>query len=153
MMMKNRLAKGATLGLFVLVLGGADQWLKQIGEVVAKSNRQWGPITFTWYENPGIAFSIDLPTSVAIGLVVIILMILIKLFWLYQGKSWLYLLGLILVISGGVSNLVDKVRLGYVRDFVEIWWLPIFNLADVMIFVGLIIIVVNIGYGERNKKI
>ena len=41
-----------------------------------------------------------------------------------------------LLIGGSVSNLVDRVRLGHVTDFLDLRYWPAFNLADVCIVVG-----------------
>jgi len=45
-----------------------------------------------------------------------------------------------LVIGGSLSNLVDRVRLGHVTDFLDLKWWPAFNLADSFIVVGVAIL-------------
>lgn len=42
-----------------------------------------------------------------------------------------------LMVGGALGNLVDRVRLGYVVDFVDLGWWPVFNLADSAIVVGI----------------
>lgn len=134
----------------VLLLGGLDQWLKSYLGFLQQSSLNWGPVDLVWHTNPGIAFSINLPAPLAVTLVIILLGVLISLFWRSQGKRLIYDGGLLLVIGGGASNLWDKIYLGFVRDFVSIGWLPIFNLADVFIFVGIIMIILGVSYGERQ---
>ena len=46
-----------------------------------------------------------------------------------------------LLIGGSVSNLVDRVRLGHVTDFLDLRYWPAFNLADTFIVVGVAILV------------
>lgn len=41
-----------------------------------------------------------------------------------------------LIMGGAFGNLIDRVRLGYVVDFIQVGWFPIFNLADSAITVG-----------------
>ena len=41
-----------------------------------------------------------------------------------------------LIMGGAFGNLIDRIRLGYVVDFVQVGWFPIFNLADSAISVG-----------------
>jgi signal peptidase II len=41
-----------------------------------------------------------------------------------------------LIMGGAFGNLIDRVRLGYVVDFIQVGWFPIFNLADSAISVG-----------------
>ncbi len=45
-----------------------------------------------------------------------------------------------LVIGGSLSNLVDRVRLGHVTDFLDLEWWPAFNLADSFIVIGVAIL-------------
>lgn len=52
-----------------------------------------------------------------------------------------------MVISGGISNLIDRVFRGYVVDYIdinEIISYPIFNIADISVFIGVILIIGNI---------
>jgi signal peptidase II len=41
-----------------------------------------------------------------------------------------------LIVGGGLGNLIDRVRLGYVVDFIQVGWFPIFNLADSAVCTG-----------------
>ncbi|NTU78573.1 MAG: signal peptidase II [Chloroflexales bacterium] len=41
-----------------------------------------------------------------------------------------------LIVGGALGNIIDRVRLGYVVDFISVGWFPIFNLADSAISVG-----------------
>ncbi len=149
----NKLAKVGILLLAILLLGGLDQWLKYSLSWLEQRSLNWGVVDLIWYKNPGIAFSINLSLPVAVTLIIVLLGVLIRLFWLSRGKSWAYDLGLILAVSGGISNLWDKLVFGFVRDFVAIGPLPIFNLADVLIFAGVLLIIRGAIYGERYQKI
>ena len=149
-MSNHKLAKVGSLLLAVLLLGGLDQWLKYYLGFLQQGALHWGPVDLVWHTNPGIAFSINLPAPLAITLVIILLSVLIMLFWWSQGRGLIYDGGLLLVIGGGASNLWDKLHWGFVRDFVSVGWLPIFNLADVFIFVGIIMIILGVSYGERQ---
>lgn len=44
--------------------------------------------------------------------------------------------GMGMIMGGAIGNIIDRVRLGYVVDFIEVGWWPIFNLADSSISVG-----------------
>jgi signal peptidase II len=52
------------------------------------------------------------------------------------GRSHWMPVALGLLLGGGLGNLIDRLALGYVTDFIAIGSLPIFNLADVWVLVG-----------------
>jgi signal peptidase II len=49
-------------------------------------------------------------------------------------------LGVALLLGGAIGNLIDRVRLGYVIDFIDVWRWPTFNAADVCITAGCVIL-------------
>ena len=57
-----------------------------------------------------------------------------------------------LVIGGSVSNLLDRVRLGYVTDFLDFRWWPAFNLADSFIVIGVLVLLGALMYAEREPR-
>ncbi len=68
-----------------------------------------------------------------------------------KSKTLAVYLGASLVVSGAVGNVIDRIRLGYVIDFVAVEWnvfgwayrFPTFNVADIAITVGFVMIVVS----------
>jgi signal peptidase II len=56
-----------------------------------------------------------------------------------------------LVIGGSVSNLVDRVRLGHVTDFLDLRYWPAFNLADTFIVVGVAALLLALVISDRNS--
>jgi signal peptidase II len=89
-------------------------------------------------KNRGIAFSIlsDIH-PVLIGLILLVLLKYIR------ENIWP-----VLIFAGGVSNLIDRIRFGYVVDFIDIKFWPVFNLADVFITIG----VLGILYGYIRRQ-
>ncbi|OGD87243.1 hypothetical protein A2164_04305, partial [Candidatus Curtissbacteria bacterium RBG_13_35_7] len=84
--------------------------------------------------------------ALGIGENVLFLVILVLLFvflLIIKEKNFIPKLGLIFIFSGGISNLLDRMITGCVRDFIAIVNLPSFNLADLIITVGVLIIVVE----------
>ena len=76
---------------------------------------------------------------VSIGLIV----------WLHRLKpeeKWLAA-ALALILAGAVGNLIDRVWLGQVIDFIQVyydrWYFPVFNLADIAINIGAALLVVD----------
>ncbi|MDD4202015.1 MAG: signal peptidase II [Candidatus Omnitrophica bacterium] len=58
-------------------------------------------------------------------------------------------IGLVMVMAGAISNLIDRVRLGYVIDFIDFRVWPVFNFADICITTG--VFVIFISYVLRRK--
>lgn len=68
--------------------------------------------------------------------------ILAVVIWFYRSQktpSWLLSIGVGLIIGGAFGNLVDRLRLGYVVDFISIFHLPVFNIADLAVTTAVII--------------
>lgn len=85
--------------------------------------------------NRGIAFGIG-----SVGFVAPIL-VLVIIFWLLARERLFYSrVGLVLIFGGGVTNLIDRIYFGCVRDFIAISNFPTFNLADSSITVGALIV-------------
>ena len=57
-----------------------------------------------------------------------------------------------LLIGGSVSNLLDRVRLGHVTDFLDLRYWPAFNLADMCIVVGVVLLVSTMLSGEGSPR-
>jgi len=98
---------------------------------------------FSFAENEGIAFSIPINQNILIFLIVIIILfILFFLFKLNKKKSFGEIFALTIILFGAVSNLIDRLFYGSVIDYFNLKYFTIFNLADVMIFCGVIFIMI-----------
>lgn len=115
----------------------------QITKFLAYNNLERGELVdFGWQlvYNDGIVFGLDLPIWFIFVLTLSILALgtyLVILEKLWQDK-W-HLIGLSLILSGAIGNLIDRVRFGYVIDFIKVYWWPNFNLADVFIVCGVLL--------------
>lgn len=101
-----------------------------------------GFFRFTHIGNTGTAFSLfqgnsDILAIVALGAVALLLWI----YWSIGGRSPLIRLALGLQLGGAFGNLIDRVRLGHVTDFIDVGPWPIFNLADSAISIGMVLMI------------
>ena len=84
--------------------------------------------------------------------------IIIRMITLYyeDSSSHLVLIAFSLILGGAIGNLIDRIRLGAVVDFIDVGWWPVFNLADSSIVVGLcilaFILLTNRITNERNRQ-
>jgi len=99
--------------------------------------------------NENLAFGIKiLPYFFYILWVVIIFFILLSLYKKYFIHSTLYIL---LILSGGISNIIDRLSFGCVIDFIDLKFWPVFNFADIYITLGAILILIN--HSKSKRKI
>ncbi|MDP6100606.1 MAG: signal peptidase II [Dehalococcoidia bacterium] len=95
-----------------------------------------GPVRFTHLANPGAVFGLPAHPLVLVGLIVVIMVALILSYRQSYFDGWLLRPVLGALLGGGVGNLIDRLRMGYVTDFVDLQVWPVFNLADSIIVVG-----------------
>jgi len=82
--------------------------------------------------NTGAAFSIF--TGQRFFLIVISLLVILFILKYYKKKE--YQLSLTFILAGTIGNLIDRIFLGHVRDFIDIKFWPVFNVADSLIVIG-----------------
>lgn len=125
-----------------------------------------GIFRFTYIHNKGAAFG-SMTESRWLFMVfstVAIVAILVFIFW-KKPQSKLMLASLILICGGGIGNMIDRIRLGYVIDFLDFCafpnlWMWVFNVADAFVVVGsgmlmlwLILDMVKESRAEKAKKL
>jgi len=98
-----------------------------------------------YFKNNNIAFSLPTGNIIALIISIIILILFITYYILKNKKQSNYLaletsyLTLSIVFIGSISNIIDRIKFGYVIDYINFLNINIFNLADVFIVIGLII--------------
>ena len=119
-----------------------------------------GPIHFLnvfrleLYMNKGVIFSIPLYQPLIYITTVIILVIVISyLYKAYKKQNINLIVSLSLIIIGSFSNLLDRIYNGAIIDFVNLRFLPIFNLADCLVVVGAVILIIKASnMKEKNHE-
>jgi signal peptidase II len=105
-------------------------------------------LRFTYVENRGAAFGLLQDQTAVFVLVGVIVVGVIAASYRYLPRSgFLMHLALGLQLGGAIGNLIDRVRQGYVVDFVDFgyhanWW-PVFNVADSAIVVGVALLALH----------
>ncbi len=132
---------------FVLIIIFLDQYSKFL--IIAKMK----PFTsvpiienifhITYVQNKGAAFGF-LQNKILFFIFVTIIVTVVILFLLWKTRNKdnfsLFHFSIILQLGGAIGNLVDRVRLGYVVDFFDFRIWPVFNIADISIVIGVIIL-------------
>ena len=146
------------LGLATIALAAvaADQLTKHIvtGHLALDDGIHIvGPFWIHHVQNSGIAFGLFASaTSIVIVLTTIAVGWMLVFFARSGARHPVLPVALGLVIGGSVSNLLDRVRLGYVTDFIDLRYWPAFNLADSFIVIGVAVLVGTLLAADRRPR-
>ena len=157
----RRFIAWATVALLVIAADQATkwaivEWVTLYGKVPINSF-----VNLTHQQNTGAAFSFLAGASgwqrwffvvLATGVSSVITVWL----WRIRAEGPLVLMaGLSLVLGGAIGNLIDRARLGYVTDFIQVWFgnwaFPSFNVADAAISVGAALLVIDALFLSRTS--
>lgn len=95
----------------------------------------------TYIKNAGAAFGILQNYQLLFIIFTIIFLVVILFYYLITpDENRILKTSLILIFAGGAGNLIDRIRLGYVVDFIDIRIWPIFNVADSLVVIGTILL-------------
>ena len=145
--------------LIIVLLIGIDQiskvWalssLKEMSSIPIIKN----VFHLTYVENRGAAFGM-LQNNQSIFIIVALTASVFGLYYLHTKKvNILGKTGIIFIISGAIGNLIDRVRLGFVVDYFDFRfiWEYVFNVADVFVVVGTIVLCIYIIFFEEEKQV
>lgn len=113
-----------------------------------------GIFHITYIHNSGAAFSLfQNKTGFLIAMQLIVISIVVIYLVKKQKKEhWCLLLSLSLIVAGGVGNLIDRAMNGYVVDFLDFRFWPIFNVADISVCVGCGLLVLYMFFIEPKRS-
>lgn len=144
--------------LFSLGIVAADQlsklWVVQTIPLYGRQNVLPGIVSLTYVQNTGAAFS--MLQGMRWLFVVLFVIITLALLWEYFRKplpfTTLERWCLAAIYGGGLGNIIDRVRLGYVVDMIQTDFMdfPVFNVADSFITCGCILLLIHLAF--FNKK-
>ena len=144
---------------FAAVVGAAvagDQLTKHLVTsrlALDQASQVIGPLSIHRVENAGIAFGLfTSATGVVIALTALAVVWMLVYFARSGARHPAIPAGLGLLIGGSLSNLVDRVRLGHVTDFIDFGWWPAFNFADSFIVIGVAILLLALIAADRDPR-
>jgi signal peptidase II len=156
---ERSLAAGPVQWVFLVAVALAAAFADQLTKHVVASQlaldesvHVLGPLSIHHVQNSGIAFGLF--ASATFVVIVLTTAAVVWMLWFFarSGQRHPVLpVALGLVIGGSVSNLIDRVRLGHVTDFLDLRFWPAFNLADTFICVGVVILLVTLVAADRPR--
>lgn len=132
----------------------SDRLLKRIALNIDDQYKIFGNIfKFSFTGNKYIAFSLPLSGSFLIFFVGIILfLLLLYLIFLVHKKRTKEFFGFLAIFLGALSNFIDRVSYSFVVDYFDLAYFTVFNLADVLIFLGSVFLIYFYFKMENNIK-
>lgn len=153
-MKKSALVFGIVFGAVLAADQLLKYWLVNKLSVVGEFSLLNGALTIHIYPNQGIAFGIPIYGVWLIILLAAVVGLLLTMYFKYLKHDYPWSpLALGLVLCGAVgNNIIDRLRLGYVIDYVDFHWFPVFNLADAAIVIGVIILLCRIIFKSESSE-
>ena len=134
--------------IIIAILIGIDQIIKYGVLNVLKEKGSIpiidGMFHLTYVENRGAAFGM-LQNNQIIFVAIALIATVVGLYWLHKNKEKINIIGkasIIMIVSGAIGNLIDRLRLGFVVDYFDfrIIWQYVFNFADILVVCGTILL-------------
>lgn len=114
-------------------------------------------LSFTRVHNFGVAWGALQGKGIISILVsiLVLLLIYINLEKIFKMQNYV-ILGISLILGGALGNLIDRLVYGYVIDFIDFHWWPVFNIADIALVIGAVLFILqkeSIHKEITNKKL
>ena len=144
--------KKILLYLIIIVIILIDQQTKKIALLKLKTGQVISCcrniVTLTLVKNSGAAFGILKNRQLLLKIITISIIVVLIGFLMYFTITEAYVeavMSLVFVLGGAIGNLIDRFRFNYVVDFITLNFrgCPVFNIADIFIFLGAIIFTIN----------
>ena len=160
--MKKLFQKYWTILLIAAAIVVLDQWTKGLVRANIPSGASWLPESWQWlspyarivhWYNTGAAFGMFKDASMILTVLAFIVIGAI-LFYYPQVESddWSLRLALSMQLGGAIGNLIDRLTIGHVTDFISVGNFPVFNVADASISVGAAVLFLGVWLKERAEK-
>lgn len=137
-----------------------DQWTKQIVRTLIPFGESWSP--WSWLEpyarlvhwqNTGAAFGMFQQFGIVFAVLAFIVSIAILYYYpQVPHEEWVMRLAMAMMLGGAVGNLIDRLTIGTVTDFISVGTFAVFNVADACISVGTVILILAVWFNERKQK-
>ena len=148
------------LSIVVILLDQWSKWLAEISLIPYQPVPVLPLFNFTLAYNTGAAFSFLSDAGgwqrwFFISLTVIVVAVLVNWLWRMRAEERLQAASISLVLGGAIGNLIDRVWLGHVIDFLDVYYgsyhWPIFNIADSAITVGVVLLIIDLFFNDHPE--
>ncbi len=151
-------------GIFTIagLIIALDQWTKWLVRTNIPAGQSWLPDSMLWlspyarivhWYNRGAAFGIFQEGSMVFTVLAFIVSAAILYYYPQVSRQdWPLRLAMSMQLGGAIGNLIDRLTIGHVTDFISVGTFPVFNIADSSISVGCVVLLLGVWWQERNSK-
>ena len=160
--MKRLAQRYGSIFLIAAVIVVLDQWTKWLVRTNIASGAAWLPDSLQWlmpyarivhWYNTGAAFGMFKDASMVLTVLAVVVIAAILFYYPQVEKDdWLLRLALSLQLGGALGNLIDRLTIGHVTDFISVLNFAVFNVADACITIGAVLLFVSVWLRERSEK-
>lgn len=150
------------IGLIAIAIVVLDQWTKSLVRANIPLGGMWLPESLEWlhpyarivhWYNTGAAFGMFKQGSMVFTVLAFVVIGLILYYYPQVEKAdWSLRLAMSMQLGGATGNLIDRLTIGHVTDFISVGTFPVFNVADASITVGAAVLFLGVWMMERAEK-
>jgi len=148
--------------VIAIVIVGLDQWTKSLVRANIPVGGMWLPDSLQWlhpyarivhWYNTGAAFGMFKQGSMVFTVLAFIVIGLILYYYPQVDQAdWSLRLAMSMQLGGATGNLIDRLTIGHVTDFISVGKFAVFNVADASITVGAAVLFLGVWMMERAEK-
>ena len=151
-------------GIFIIagVIVVLDQWTKWLVRTNIPAGQSWMPESLQWlspyarivhWYNRGAAFGMFQEGGMVFTVLAFIVIAAIIYYYPQVSRvDWPLRLAMSMQLGGAIGNLIDRLTIGHVTDFISVGTFPVFNIADASISVGCVVLLLGVWWQERAAK-
>lgn len=144
------------------VVVALDQWTKWLVRQNIPFQESWLPQSLSWlspyarivnWSNSGAAFGMFQKGGLVFTVLAFIVIAAILYYYpQVEVSDWSLRLAMGLQLGGAAGNLIDRLTMGKVTDFISVGTFPVFNVADSSISIGVVVLLLGVWIKERNDN-
>ena len=150
--------------LYLALLAGVIVGLDQLTKSWVRANIDLGAVWMPWewlspyarivhWYNTGVAFGMFQGHGwIFTILATVVVAIIIYIYPQVPEEDWSLRLAMGMQLGGAIGNLVDRLTIGHVTDFISIGTFPVFNIADSSISVGVGVLILGVWLQEKEQR-
>jgi signal peptidase II len=148
--------------LIAVIIVILDQWTKGLVRANIPAGTTWLPDSLQWlspyarivhWYNTGAAFGMFRDASMVLTVLAFIVIGAILFYYPQVDRDdWSLRLALSMQLGGALGNLIDRLTIGHVTDFISVGNFPVFNIADASISTGAVVLFLGVWMRERAER-